>query len=101
MPRHGWRQRVWFYSPPVEGCPSGAGWLLLGFGFLGLAFGTGGLASPPPSGFAVALLRWREITAAMLSPVPQLAAAIRLVGFISPWQPLHHSNFEHIFRNGF
>ena len=47
MPRHGWRQRVWFYSPPVEGCPSGAGWLLLGFGFLGLAFGTGGLASPP------------------------------------------------------
>lgn len=48
MPRHGWRQRVWFYSPPVEGCPSGAGWLLLGFGFLGLAFGTGGLASPPP-----------------------------------------------------
>ena len=84
MPRHGWRQRVWFYSPPVEGCPSGAGWLLLGFGFLGLAFGTGGLASPPPSGFAVALLRQRAMTATRIcSAGLQAHAGQRVLPLIS------------------
>ena len=49
---------VWFYSPPVEGCPVGAGWLPLG-----LYFGTGGLASNHPVRLRRRPLRRRGITA--------------------------------------
>ena len=36
MLRRGWRLGLGCYSPPVEECPVGVGWLGLAFGFRGV-----------------------------------------------------------------